>query len=137
MILKHTLDVKIPNAVIRKILTSTFFDEDGIECITLGMAHALFPDLDWPPIEKRFVWVKGCERSVECMTLQDLLFVSEHKDWESYEYKDVTHCHICRKTLLPDDEAYNAVYCGRGLTLCDEHSSVNEQDDCYEPRVFL
>ena len=131
------VDVKVPDYIVRHIMTATFFDEDGIECITLGVAKGLFPDLDWKPIEERFVWAKGTERSVECMTLADLMFVVKCPDWEDIEYDEVAHCHVCRKVLLPDDEAYTAKRDdGSSVVLCDQHSAVDEATDGYKLRIF-
>jgi len=116
----------------------TFFDYDYIECVQLFIAKENFPHLNWEKIEKRFVYTMGSEDEVEVMTLADLnlcirLF-DEKLEIEDIPYHEVAHCSVCRKVLLPDDDAYTDEKTGD--TLCDEHSVFNEATDNYKKAIF-
>lgn len=137
MLIRTEMKCSVPDEAVLEILTSTFFDEDGVECIEVDKATRLFPNRSWGLIEHRFAWDKGCERRAAVMTLQDLLFVLKTGDeWHTYNYDEVHMCSVCRKLLLPDDEAYPVTHAGEEMTVCDEHSAVDEETDGYRLRIF-
>lgn len=116
----------------------TFFDYDHVECVQLFIAKENFPHLNWEKIKKRFVYTMGSKDNVEVMTLADLNLCirlqEEDLEIEDINYADVAHCSVCRKVLLPDDEAYTDEKTGD--TLCDEHSAFNEETDNYKKAIF-
>jgi len=113
----------------------TFFDYDQVECITVEAAKKEHPELDWEAVDKRFAFPR-C--GVDIMAVADLLLcVRLHEDGltiEEVNYHEVAHCSVCRRVLLPDDEAYSDYKTGD--CICDEHSRFSEADDMYHKVIF-
>jgi len=116
----------------------TFLDYDRIECVELKHAKKEYPELNWRKIEARFVWGMGVKEDIDVLTLADLnLCMKLHEiggEIGDYDYVDIVHCSVCRKVLLPDDEAYTDYRTGD--ILCDRHSVFSERANGYIKIIF-
>jgi len=118
-------------------MLKTFFDYDKIECCLIEDAMEEYPDLNWEKIRNRFSWHMGSRQDTEVMTLADLnicLVIDKSFNIEDYNYHEIEHCSVCRKVLLPDDEAYNDL--GTNDVLCTEHATFNDVLDGYVKLIF-
>tara|TARA_R110000772_G_C13310268_1_gene440054 strand:+ start:8926 stop:9282 length:357 start_codon:yes stop_codon:yes gene_type:complete len=116
----------------------TFFDYDKIECVEVAIAKDTYPLLHWSKIIPRFAWGMGDDQDVNVLTLADLnICITLDKlgtNLDDYNYSDIVHCSVCRRVLLPDDEAYNDE--NSGDVLCTHHSIQNEVTGNYVKIVF-
>lgn len=122
----------------------THFDMDGIECVVLRDAKLANPLLSWRKIKKRFVYTSGPNDSVDVITLADLNLCiriaydnARHETnnvIEDFNYEDIAHCSVCRKVMLPDDEAYTDFETGDAL--CSWHAEFHESDNMYHKVIF-
>jgi len=124
----------------------TFFDYDNIECITVDDAKLEHPELDWEKVEARFAFPRGGRTDengiriggVNIIAVADLMLcVRLHREnlgIEEVNYFEVAHCSVCRRVLLPDDEAYSDAKTGN--CLCTDHARFSETDDMYHKVIF-
>ena len=91
--------------------------------------------LNWIRVSHRF---RFDVNKVSVITLGDLklcirLF-KENIEIKEVNYSECHNCSVCKKVLLPDDEAYTDHRTGD--TCCTEHCYFSEKDNNYHKIIF-
>ena len=112
----------------------TFFDSDRIECIEVSLYKLVYSNLDWSDFANK-TWEIN---NILVMAFADFLLMLELYNTglklNDINYSDVAHCSVCRKVILPDDEAYSDLKTEQSL--CGAHSFFDESIDAYRKRIF-
>lgn len=112
----------------------TLFDYDRVEIALVSDVKKEYPKLKDDLIERFTISVNN--RYV--IAIDDLNYVKllqeKGLDLKDVNYKEVDICSVCRKVLLPDDEAYTDKRTGD--VLCSTHSFFSEKDSMYHKIIY-